>query len=380
MTDMQAETLALAKQLVSRQSVTPDDAGCQDLLAERLAESGFTATPLPFGEVKNLWAKRSSGDGPLFVFAGHTDVVPTGPESDWTSPPFEPTERNGNLFARGAADMKSSVAAFVVAAESFVKKHPHHKGAIGLLLTSDEEGPAVDGTVKVMAYLDSAGEKIDYCIVGEPSSEKRFGDVIKNGRRGSLNGVLTINGVQGHIAYPHLARNPIHEALPALQALCNEVWDEGNDYFPATSFQISNIHGGTGAENIIPGHLEVTFNLRFSSELTDEQIKQRTHAILDEYALDYELRWRTSGHPFVTASGKLTDVASAAIRSITGVEAQLSTGGGTSDGRFIAPYGGELIELGPVNASIHQVDEHIAIKDLGALAHVYENILEQLLT
>lgn len=379
MSDAQAETLALAKELVSRPSITPADAGCQNLLAERLAASGFHITHLPFGDVKNLWARR--GDSrPLLVFAGHTDVVPTGPESDWTSPPFEPTERNGNLYARGAADMKSSIAAFVVAAESFIEEHPQHKGSIGLLITSDEEGPAEDGTVKVMEHLDANKERINFCIVGEPSSEEVFGDVIKNGRRGSLIGLLTVHGVQGHIAYPHLAENPIHEAAAALQALINEVWDEGNDYFPATSFQISNIHGGAGAENIIPGQLEVTFNFRFSSELTDEQIKQRVHAILDRYSFKYDLDWRTSGHPFITSTGKLTDAAKSAIQSVTGIEARLSTAGGTSDGRFIAPYGGEVIELGPINASIHQVNEHIDIEDLGKLSRIYKHILEQLLT
>ncbi|RTZ58983.1 MAG: succinyl-diaminopimelate desuccinylase [Gammaproteobacteria bacterium] len=378
MIDRQAQTLTLAKELVSRASVTPDDAGCQQLLAQRLGASGFDITHLPFGDVSNLWAKRG-GNGPLLVFAGHTDVVPPGPESDWTSPPFEPTERDGNLYARGAADMKSSIAAFVVAVESFLRKQPEPRGSIGLIITSDEEGPAVNGTVKVMQHLHATGEKFDFCIVGEPSSEQQFGDVIKNGRRGSLNGVLTVQGVQGHIAYPHLARNPVHEAIPALQELISEVWDQGNEYFPATSFQISNLHAGTGAENVIPGHLVVTFNFRFSSELTDEQIKQRVHAMLDRHGLQYDIAWSTSGHPFITGAGKLTEAAKSAVHSVTGVVPRLSTGGGTSDGRFIAPYGGEVIELGPVNASIHQVDEHIAIDDLGKLARIYENILEQLI-
>ncbi len=377
MIDRQAQTLALAKQLIGRPSVTPEDAGCQQLLASRLKTSGFDPVHLPFGEVSNLWARRGDS-APLLVFAGHTDVVPTGPEPDWTSPPFEPSERDGKLYGRGAADMKSSIAAFVVAVESFVQKHPEPRGSIGLLITSDEEGPAVNGTVKVMEHLHASGEQLDFCIVGEPSSEQQLGDVIKNGRRGSLNGTLTVHGMQGHIAYPQLARNPVHEAIPALQELIREVWDDGNEYFPATSFQISNIHAGTGAENVIPGHLRVHFNFRFSSELSDEQIKQRVRALLDRHALQYEIAWNTSGHPFITRAGKLTEAAKSAVLSVTGLEPRLSTGGGTSDGRFIAPWGGEVIELGPVNASIHQVDEHVAIDDLGRLARIYEHMLEQL--
>lgn len=374
-----SDTLDLAQELIRRRSVTPEDAGCQQLIAERLAPLGFEAHHLRFEDVDNLWLRRGS-EGPVLAFAGHTDVVPTGPLEKWSSDPFQPQIRDGQLYGRGAADMKGSIAAFVTACEAFLRDHPDHRGSIALLITSDEEGPSVNGTVKVVDWLEARGEKITWALVGEPSSTERLGDVIKNGRRGSLSGVLRVRGQQGHVAYPHLADNPVHRALPALTELAAIEWDRGNEHFPPTSFQISNIHAGTGAENVIPGELEVMFNLRFSTEQTDEGIRNRVHAVLDAHGLDYELSWRLSGHPFLTAEGELVEAASAAIREVTGHDTQLSTAGGTSDGRFIAPTGAQVVELGPLNASIHKIDEHVRVEDLDALSAIYTGILRRLLT
>jgi succinyl-diaminopimelate desuccinylase len=358
--------------------VTPDDAACQAIVAARLRKLGFAIEAMMFGEVENLWARRGRAR-PLLAFAGHTDVVPPGPREAWTSDPFVPDVRDGKLYGRGAADMKSSIAAMLVAVERFVARHPDHRGSIAFLLTSDEEGPAVDGTVKVIEKLEQRGEKIDWCLVGEPSSESRLGDVLKNGRRGSLNGVLKVNGIQGHVAYPHLARNPIHAAVPALAELARIEWDRGNEHFPPTGFQISNINGGTGAENLIPGSVEVLFNFRFSTEQTAEGLQARVEDVLRRHELDYDLNWRLSGNPFLTPAGQLVDAARVAIREVTGVEAQLSTGGGTSDGRFIAPTGAQVLEVGPVNRTIHKIDECIAVADLEALTEVYERVLAGLL-
>ncbi len=369
--------LELCQALMRLPSVTPDDAGCQQLMASRLEALGFRCQHLRFGEVDNLWAERGQG-GPLFVFAGHTDVVPPGPVAAWSTPPFEPSLREGMLTGRGAADMKASLAAMVVACEQFLAAG-EHRGRIGFLITSDEEGPAVDGTVRVVEWLEARGEKIDYCLVGEPSSQDVLGDVIKNGRRGSLNGRLTIRGKQGHIAYPQLADNPIHRVAPALAELAAQHWDSGNAHFPPTSFQVSNISGGTGATNVIPGSVEVAFNFRYSTECTDEQLRARTEAILREHELDYELVWTLSGKPFLTPEGKLVEAAQAAIRDELQIETQLSTAGGTSDGRFIAPTGAEVLELGPVNATIHQVNEKLPAADVDALAAVYRRLLELLL-
>lgn len=373
-----SDTLELTQALIARPSVTPDDAGCQAIIAARLRAIGFDVEAMLFGKVENLWARRG-GDHPLLVFAGHTDVVPTGPREQWTSDPFQPEIRDGRLYGRGAADMKSSLAAMVTATERFVVAHPDHGGSIGFLLTSDEEGPSVDGTVKVVERLVQHGEKIDWCLVGEPSSETSLGDVVKNGRRGSLNGVLTIRGVQGHVAYPQNARNPVHQALPALATLAATEWDRGNDHFPPTGFQISNIEAGTGAENVIPGTLTVTFNFRFSTEQTADGLKQQVTALLDRCGLDYEIEWRLSGHPFLTAEGELVEATRRAIRLVTGTETRLSTGGGTSDGRFIAPTGAQVVELGPLNASIHKIDECIDLKELDALSQIYEQVLTELL-
>jgi succinyl-diaminopimelate desuccinylase len=371
-------TLDLCQQLIERPSVTPEDAGCQALMAERLAACGFHCESLPFGDVQNLWAVRGDG-GPLLVFAGHTDVVPPGPLEHWQSDPFTPTIRDGLLYGRGAADMKGSLAAMVVACEHFVAAHPDHKGRIGFLITSDEEGPATDGTVKVIEHLQRTGEHIDWCLVGEPSSSEALGDTVKNGRRGSLGAVLTVHGVQGHVAYPHLAENPIHRAMPALHALASETWDDGNDFFPPTSFQVSNINAGTGATNVIPGELEVVFNFRFSTECTEEDLRQRTEAILDGHGLKYSLSWTLSGQPFITGQGELVDAVVSAIRSVTGRDTLLSTAGGTSDGRFIAPTGSQVVELGPVNRSIHQRNEHVRVADLPLLTATYQATLENLL-
>jgi len=372
------KTLALCCELIRRESVTPEDAGCQALMMAHLDSLGFACSELPFGEVSNFWAERGT-DGPILVFAGHTDVVPTGPPERWATPPFEPTLRDGKLFGRGAADMKASLAAMLVACEEFVTAHPEHPGRIGFLITSDEEGPAADGTVKVVRHLQDQGKAIDWCLVGEPSSSNALGDVIKNGRRGSLGAILTIKGVQGHIAYPHLADNPIHRALPALHALASETWDQGNEFFPPTSLQISNINGGTGATNVIPGTVEVQFNFRFSTEVTEQQLRQRTQDILQAEQLDYELQWHLSGQPFLTPSGALVEAAVAAIGDITGLQTQLSTAGGTSDGRFIAPTGAQVVEVGPINATIHKLDEEVLVEDLPRLAAIYKGILERLL-
>lgn len=372
------KTLELCCELIRRQSLTPDDAGCQALMMAQLAKLGFNCTALPFGEVSNFWAVRGSA-GPILVFAGHTDVVPTGPLDQWDSPPFEPTLRGDALFGRGTADMKGSLAAMLVACEEFVADHPDHAGRIGFLITSDEEGPAFDGTVKVLEYLRQQETSIDWCLIGEPSSTQALGDVVKNGRRGSLGAVLTIKGVQGHIAYPHLADNPIHTALPALHALTSEAWDQGNNFFPPTSMQISNINGGTGATNVIPGEIEVQFNFRFSTEVTDTQLRARTEAILQAHQLDYDIQWHLSGQPFLTDSGELVDATVASIRDITGLETELSTSGGTSDGRFIAPTGAQVVELGPINATIHKLNEQVLAADLPRLAAIYKRILERLL-
>ncbi len=373
-----SETLELAKALISRPSVTPDDNGCMDLIVGQLSPLGFAPEFLDFGDTRNLWLRRGS-IRPLFVFLGHTDVVPPGPLAEWTSPPFEPHLRDGMLYGRGAADMKGSVAAFTIACRRFVEKHPGHAGSIAILLTSDEEGIATNGVVKVVEILEARDEKIDYCLVGEPSSEDSLGDVVKIGRRGSLNGVLRVFGIQGHVAYPHKAKNPIHEFAAAMHHLVDEVWDQGNAHFPPTSFQIANIQAGTGAENVIPGHLDVQFNFRFSTELTAGEIQQRVKGILDHYGLDYELDWRLSGNPFLTAGDEIIGSVQAALQSVLGRKATLSTGGGTSDGRFIAPTGAQVLELGPVNATIHKVNECVAIEDMEKLANIYEKVLENLL-
>ena len=374
-----SETLKLAIDLISRTSVTPDDAGCQPLMMKRLDAIGFNTEPLRFGEVDNFWARRGT-EGPLFVFAGHTDVVPPGPLEQWDSHPFKPELRDGFLHGRGAADMKGSVAAFVTACERFIANHPDHKGSIGYLITSDEEGPATGGTVKVIEHLENRNEKIDWCLVGEPSSTDKVGDVIKNGRRGSLGCTLTVKGTQGHVAYPHLADNPIHRITPALTELCAQAWDQGNDYFPPTTFQISNIHAGTGATNVIPGEVEVVFNFRFSTEVTPEQLQQRVEQIFNQHQLNFTTEWNLSGMPFLTPKGELVTAISDAIKETTGYAPALSTSGGTSDGRFIAPTGAQVIELGPLNATIHKINECVKVADLDALSDIYERILENLLT
>lgn len=375
---MSSDTLDLACDLVARPSVTPDDQGCQQLLAERLRPLDFTIEPMPFGEVQNLWARRGK-EGPLFCFAGHTDVVPPGPLEEWQSDPFQPEIRDGLLYGRGTADMKGSIAAFVTALERFVAANPEHRGSIALLITSDEEGPAVNGTVKVVETLEARGEKIDWCLVGEPSSSRRLGDTVKNGRRGSHNTRLLVKGVQGHVAYPHLARNPVHEALPALAELVSVQWDRGNEFFPPTTFQISNIHAGTGATNVIPGELEALFNFRYSTETTHEELEQRVEEVLQRHDLQYEIEWTLSGEPFLTPAGALVEAARHSIRDVLGIETELSTSGGTSDGRFIAPTGAQVIELGPLNATIHKVNECVGVKDLDLLSQVYEQILTRLL-
>ncbi len=373
-----SETLALLQELIRRESVTPHDAGCQDLLAQRLSKLGFNDERLDFADTQNLWLRRGQ-QAPLLVFLGHTDVVPTGPLSAWDSPPFEPTIRDGKLYGRGAADMKGGIAAFITAVERFIDQHPEHKGSIAVLMTSDEEGIATHGVVKVVEVLEQRQEKIDWCLVGEPSSDKKIGDVIRVGRRGSLCAKLTVQGIQGHVAYPELAENPIHRFAPALKALTEEVWDQGNAFFPPTRLQVSNINAGTGAENIIPGQLEAQFNLRFCTELDEATIKARTHALLEPYGFQYDLQWRLSGNPFLTAQGALIDATHAAIRSVCGFETLDDTGGGTSDGRFIAPTGAQVIELGPLNASIHKVNEHIGLDELETLSAIYQQILSNLL-
>lgn len=373
-------TLELAIELMRRASVTPDDAGCQALMIARLERLGFHIEPLPFGDVLNFWAVRGH-HGPVLAFAGHTDVVPSGPELQWQYPPFEPCiDDEGYLCGRGAADMKGSLAAMLTAVERFVEANPEHPGRLALLITADEEGPAQDGTRAVVEYLRDRNERLDYCIVGEPSSTDQLGDVIKNGRRGSLGGVLHIMGVQGHVAYPHLARNPIHDAMPALDALCREHWDSGNEFFPATSFQISNIRAGTGATNVIPGELEVIFNFRYSTEVTHEALRQRTESILTAHGLEYRLDWALSGEPFLTAEGELVDAAMSGIEEVLGRRPELSTSGGTSDGRFIATLGTQVVELGPLNATIHKVNERVRAADLDTLSRAYEAIIKRLLT
>jgi len=376
---MTDKTLELAKQLIARPSLTPKDGGCQELMIERLKPLDFEVHRLRFGEVDNFWARRGNAK-PLVVFAGHTDVVPTGPKEKWTSDPFTPAVRDGFLYGRGAADMKGSLAAFITSIEDFVAQHPNHKGSIGLLITSDEEGPSVDGTVKVVEWLEARGEKIDCCLVGEPSCVKILGDTLKNGRRGSLNGKLTVHGKQGHIAYPHLVRNPIHLAAPALTELAGIEWDRGNEFFPPTSFQISNIHAGTGAENVVPGHLEIMFNFRYSTAVTDDGLKHRVEEVLKRHGLQFELAWALSGRPFLTQPGTLVDALREAIRAELGIETSLSTSGGTSDGRFIAPTGAQVVELGPLNATIHQIDECMRVEDLASLSRVYARTLTYLLT
>ena len=371
-------TLALAKQLLTEQSITPDDKNCQKILAARLRAIGFEIEEMHFGNTKNFYAKRGN-NAPLLCFAGHTDVVPTGDVNHWTFDPFTPPEHNGKLYARGAADMKTAIACFVTACERFIAANPHFSGSLALLITSDEEGDAHDGTTKVVEQLKQRGEQIDYCIVGEPTAVNQLGDTLKNGRRGSLSGNLTVHGKQGHIAYPHLAKNPIHAAAPALAELAATEWDTGNPYFPATSFQISNINGGTGATNVIPAVVNVKFNFRFSTEQTESSLKTRVHEILDKHGLQYDLDWSLSGNPFLTEAGQLTEVAQHAIGEICGIQAELSTTGGTSDGRFIKAIANELIELGFVNATIHQIDEHIELTDIDKLSAIYENMLIQLM-
>jgi succinyl-diaminopimelate desuccinylase len=373
-----ADTLDLARAMIARRSVTPEDGGCQQLMAERLAPLGFRCEVIESGGVTNLWARRGTAR-PLVCFAGHTDVVPTGPLDRWHSDPFLPTERDGKLYGRGAADMKSSLAAFVTACEAFVASHPHAPGSIALLLTSDEEGPSIDGTVKVVENLAAAGENIDYCIVGEPTSVDRLGDMIKNGRRGTLSGTLIVKGVQGHVAYPQLARNPIHLAAPALAELAAIRWDDGNDYFPPTSWQCSNIHAGTGATNVIPGALELNFNFRFCPVSSRESLVRRFEAVLVGHGLEYDLAWTGFGPPYLTGRGRLVDVVTEAVRAVAGIAPELSCTGGTSDGRFIADICREIVELGPVNASIHKVNERVLAADLDRLSRVYEQIMLRLL-
>ena len=377
-TDAQEPTLALTRDLIACASVTPEDAGCQSLMMARLQQAGFAVESMRFGEVDNFWATRGSS-GPLLVFAGHTDVVPPGDTGQWESDPFIATEAGADLVGRGTADMKSSLAAMVVACEQFVGAHPDHSGRIGFLITSDEEGPAKDGTVRVMETLKDRGEEIDWCVVGEPSSTRELGDLVKNGRRGSLNARLVIHGKQGHIAYPHLADNPIHRAMPTLNALVAEPWDQGNDFFDPTSLQISTIRAGQGVTNVIPGSVEVLFNLRFSTEVTADEIRERCEAILDQGGLTYDIEWSLSGEPFLTEPGALLNAVIDSIKSITGRVPEVSTGGGTSDGRFIAPSGAQVVEVGHVNATIHQINERVKLADIPQLTKIYGGILERLL-
>ena len=372
-----SKTIELAQQLIQRHSVTPEDDGCQKIIADRLKKIGFNNTHLPFDDVDNLWSV-SEGTGPLFVFAGHTDVVPTGPTDSWTYPPFAAEIHDGLLYGRGAADMKSSIAAMIVAVERVIETKPIN-ARIGFLITSDEEGPAVNGTVKVIEHLEDEKVKIDWCVVGEPTSTSTLGDIIKNGRRGSLNGELIVKGKQGHVAYPHLGDNPIHKFAKALNALTTEQWDNGNEFFPATTFQISNIHAGTGVTNVIPGELQLDFNFRFSTELSADDLKTRVEALLIQHNLDSDIKWKLSGNPFITGRGDLVDATIAAIKHVTGTDAELSTSGGTSDGRFIAPTGAQVLELGPCNATIHQIDEHVSVTELEKLTDVYQQLLNNLL-
>ena len=378
MSTTDSATLALTRELVGLASVTPEDAGCQDRMIDRLTPLGFAVERLPFGDVRNFWARRGSGD-PLFVFAGHTDVVPAGPRDAWSSPPFVPEVRDGHLYGRGAADMKSSLAAMLVAVRRFIGEHADHDGSIAFLITSDEEGAAVNGTAKVVQWLTTRGIAIDYCLVGEPSSRERVGDVVRVGRRGSLSARLTVNGIQGHVAYPEDASNPIHSALGALHDLARRDWDGGNAFFPPTSFQISNINAGTGASNVIPGELTAQFNFRFNTEQTADGLRAAARAALERSGAEFELQWATPGQPFLTRTGRLTQSVLDAVRDVADLNAETSTGGGTSDGRFIAPAGAEVVELGPVNATIHKIDEHVAVADLEPLARIYERVLENLL-
>ena len=374
-----SDTLKLACDLISRRSVTPEDDGCQAMMAERLETLGFNVEAMPFEEVKNFWARRNN-EGPVLCFAGHTDVVPTGPAEHWQTPPFEPTIKEGFLHGRGAADMKGSIAAFMTALDRFVAKHPDHKGSIALLITSDEEGPFVNGTTRVIDTLEARQEKITWCIVGEPSSTREVGDIIKNGRRGSLGASLVVKGVQGHVAYPHLVNNPIHKVAPALAELASTEWDQGNEFFPPTSFQVSNINAGTGATNVVPGQVDIEFNFRFSTQVTDTELKERVTEILNRHGLEWDITWRLSGQPFITPRGDLVNATERAIESITGRSTELSTSGGTSDGRFIAPTGAQVVELGPVNATIHKIDEHVSVEDLDTLSAIYEQVMINLLT
>ena len=374
-----SDTLELSLQLLRQPSVTPLDHSCQDIMAERLTKIGFNIEAMRFEDVDNLWARRGT-QAPVFCFAGHTDVVPTGHLDAWNSDPFLPEIRDGKLYGRGSADMKTALAAMVVASERFVAKHPNHKGSIAFLITSDEEGPSINGTVKVVETLEARNEKMTWCLVGEPSSTHTLGDIIKNGRRGSLNAKVTVKGKQGHVAYPHLAINPIHTVSKALAELCDTVWDQGNEYFPATSFQISNINAGTGATNVVPGNMSILMNWRYSTEVTADELKARTLEILQRHHVDYEIEWTLSGLPFLTPVGELVNAATQAIQEVTGTQAQLSTSGGTSDGRFIAPTGAQVLELGVLNATIHQINEHTDVCDLEPLAEIYEKILEKLLS
>ena len=377
-TDKKDPTLELTRQLIARPSVTPADSGCQELMGERLARAGFVVENMRFGDVDNLWATRGE-QGPLLVFAGHTDVVPPGDMATWQSDPFEATIAGDELIGRGAADMKASLAAMVIACERFVSAHPEHTGRIGFLITSDEEGPAKEGTVKVMDTLTARGERIEWCVVGEPSSTQKLGDLVKNGRRGSLNATLLIHGKQGHIAYPHLAENPIHRALMALDALVNEPWDAGNDFFDPTSLQISTIQAGQCVTNVIPGSLRVLFNLRFSTEVTADAIRERCEAILNQYELRYDVEWSLSGEPFLTVPGALLDAVKCSIEAVTGQQPAVSTGGGTSDGRFIAPSGAQVVEVGHINETIHQCNERVKLADIPRLTEIYQGILDRLL-
>ena len=374
----EVSALELAKELIGRRSITPEDGGCQEVIAQRLTAAGFKCEPMNFGAVTNLWARRGN-QSPVVCFAGHTDVVPTGPLNEWHSDPFVPTIRDGKLYGRGAADMKSSIAAFVVAAEAFVREKPHHSGSIALLITSDEEGVAVDGTVKVVEVLRRRNEGIDYCIVGEPSSVDMLGDTLKHGRRGSLSGKLVVRGIQGHVAYPHLVKNPIHLLAPALAELARTQWDKGNDSFPPTSFQVSNIHAGTGAANVVPGSVEVDFNFRFSTESSDESLRKRVCSILDKHGLEYTITWLLGAKPFLSRRGRLEKLVVAAAKKHTGQSAEVTTTGGTSDARFIIDICPEVIELGPVNASIHKLNEHITLDELEMLPRIYLDTLRALL-
>ncbi|KZZ61708.1 MAG: succinyl-diaminopimelate desuccinylase [Oleiphilaceae bacterium] len=378
MPDINTPTIKLTQQLIQQPSVTPDDHGCQKIMEDRLDKLGFICEAMDFEEVTNLWARKGR-QWPLVCFAGHTDVVPTGPEYQWQYPPFEARIEDGHIHGRGTADMKGSLAAFITATERFIEKYPEHKGSIAYLITSDEEGPAKNGTVKVIETLEARNEKIDWCLVGEPSSTTTLGDVIKNGRRGSLNAKLTIKGKQGHVAYPHLADNPIHKASRALAELADIEWDQGNEFFPATSFQITNFNCGTGATNVIPGVGEVLFNFRYCTEVTAEELTEKTEAVLEKYDLDYDIVWNLSGRPFLTEAGPLVEAAVASIKEVKGIDTELSTSGGTSDGRFIAPTGAQVLELGPLNATIHQVNEHVSVQDLNDLSDIYEGILTRLL-